>query len=340
MKSKFYLLISAFAILAVTAFAAFTNRGAATEIVYDFSVFNPETDVPTDPNWSYTEGDWGNIRNAAALETPTAINERLANVKFTCSGSGNIVWQLYASMDYGNQIVMNNSGVSMNLPEVSAGDEIVFYATSSRDAEFAGQTIAKNADYAEYTIVAEEDAPTISLPRGLTIRTITVRKSAAERQPSTLDFSVFDPATDIPTSELWSYAEGDWGSVRNAAALETPTAINDRLADALWTCSGSGNIVWQLYAANEGYGNQIVMNNSGVSLTLTKALAGDELVFYATANRDAEFAGQTIVKNAPYAEYTLVAEEDAPTISMPRGLTIRTITIKPATADTRTSKHT
>jgi len=159
------------------------------------------------------------------------------------------------------------------------------------------------------------------------INNIVINYAADSTPLAVYDFSVFRD-TDMPTSDLWSYAAGDWGSVRNAEGLADATAINSRLANVLFTCSGSGNIVWQLYAANEGYGNQILMNSSSVSINLPEASAGDEIVFYATANREAEFAGTTIAKNADYAEYTLIAEEDAPTIAMPRGLAIRTITIK------------
>ena len=90
MKKKITFLLSALVVV-VTAFATFPKKSAAEEIVYDFSVFDVATDVPTSDLWSYAEGDWGSVRNAAALETPTAINTRLANVLFTCNGSGNIV---------------------------------------------------------------------------------------------------------------------------------------------------------------------------------------------------------------------------------------------------------
>ena len=331
MKKKIIFLLSTLMVV-VTAFATFTKKGVAQEIVYDFSVFDVATDVPTSDLWSYAEGDWGSVRNSAALETPTAINARLANVQFTCSGSGNIVWQLYAANEgYGNQLVINSSGVTMLLPEVSKGDKIVYYASANKDIVFGDYSIAKNAEYAEYTFEAESDAPAISMPKNLIIRTITVIKTAPK--DIVHDFSVFDAATDVPTSDLWSYAEGDWASVRNAAALETPTAINDRLANVLFTCSGSGNIVWQLYAANEGYGNQLVINSSGVTMILPEASAGDQIVFYASANKDITFGEYSIAKNAEYADYSLVAESDAPAISMPKNLMIRTITIKKGGAD-------
>lgn len=227
MKKKFIFLCSAFAILAATAFATFANRSGATEIVYDFSVFNAETDQPTSDNWSYAAGDWGSIRNAAGLETPSAINARLANVLFTCNGSGNIVWQLYSANEgWGNQIVMNNSGVKMQLPEASAGDEIVFFATANRDAEFAGQTIAKNAEYANYTIKAEADAPTIDMPRGLTIRTITIKKGGAAPAGKTWDMAA------ITEADMQGYVKDEGNLTGNAYAgnPEAWAALNNNAA--------------------------------------------------------------------------------------------------------------
>ena len=85
MKKHLLFLLSAF-VVAVASFATFANKSATGDIVYDFSVFDVATDVPTSDLWSYAEGDWGSVRNAAALETPTAINTRLANVLFTGVG--------------------------------------------------------------------------------------------------------------------------------------------------------------------------------------------------------------------------------------------------------------
>ena len=341
MKKKFIFLCSAFAILAVTAFATFANRGGATEIVYDFSVFNAETDQPTSDNWSYAAGDWGSVRNAAALETPTAINARLANVLFTCGGSGNIVWQLYAANEgYGNQIVMNNSGVSIQLPEASAGDDIIFYATANRDAQFGDYTIAKNAEYANYTFTADADAPTMVLPRGLTIRTITIKKGGAAPAGKTWDVSA------ITEADMQGYTDGAgnltgkfstdptaWAALYNNAAFEGELMKNATepfgpTAGLTFKAGGSKWVYVRFYG--EPYGFHIHSNNKDLQMNIP-AGAGKAVILKTYGGiitvLDETAAEASIEKGSAYNYYLLNAKAETVKLKLAKNTEIQKITV-------------
>ena len=342
MKRKLTFLMSAL-IIAITAFATFAKRSAAQEIVYDFSVFT-EADVPTSDLWSYAAGDWGSVRNAEGLAEATAINSRLANVLFTCNGSGNIVWQLYAANEgYGNQIVMNNSGVSINLPEASAGDEIVFYATANREAEFAGTTIAKNANYAEYTLVAEQDAPTIALPRGLTIRTITIKKSAGGAN-KTWDFTAINANDTIGYVDnagnmtgKYSDDPNAWASFYNNAAFEGELMMNATQAfgptKGLSFKTGGSKWLYIRFYPNEYGGWQLFSNNKDLEITIPAA-EGKLVVLTAYNDKGGAITvvsgaeGETVALPTAYDEVALNATADNVVLKVAKNTYINKIEVK------------
>ena len=345
MKRKLSFLVSAL-IIGIVAFAtgSLGSLGDANEIVYDFSSFNAETDQPTSDKWSYAAGEWGSVRNAEALETASAINERLANVLFTCSGSGNIVWQLYAANEgYGNQIVMNNSGVSINLPEAKAGNQIVFHATANREAEFAGATIAKNAEYADYTIVAEEDAPTIALPRGLTIRTITIKKSAAPVD-KTWDFTKIAANDTIGFVDNGGNMTGKysddpnaWAAFYNNAAFEGELMMNATEAfgptkGLSFKADGSKWLYIRFYPEEYG-GWQLYSNNKDLQITIP---AAEGKVVVLTAYNDSESAitvvsgakEESVALGKAYDEVMLNATADKVVLQLPKKTYINKIEVK------------
>ena len=277
MKKKFIFLCSAFAILAVTAFATFANRSGASEIVYDFSVFNAETDLPVNAGFLYTEGEWGNIANDGQIES-VAINSRLANIKWSTSGSSRaVIWQLYST---GMQVVMNQSGVTAQFTEASVGDEIIFYATSNRDAQFGDYTIAKNAEYANYTFTADADAPTMVLPRGLTIRTITIKKGGAAPAGKTWDMTAITEADmqgyvkDEGNLTGTAYA-GDpnaWAALNNNAAFEGELMKNATepfgpTAGLTFKANGSKWVLVRFYPEEYG-GFHICSNNKDLQMNI------------------------------------------------------------------------
>lgn len=281
MKKKIIFLMSAL-LVAVLGFASFVNKESAQNIVYDFSVFDETTDMPTTEYWTCTTGSWGSARSAGAMDNQP-INSRLADVLFTCTGSSNIIWQLYENDGLGNQLVANSSTVSITLPKAAAGDQIVFYASGNQKngVVFAGQTIAKDADYADYTLTAEADAPTIALPKGLCIRTITIKKGSAA-EGTTWDF------TAITETDMTGYEDGAgnmtgkysddpnvWASLYNNGAFEGELMKNATepfgpTAGLKFTAGGSKWVYVRFYAETSG-GIHLMSNNKDLRLSIPAA---------------------------------------------------------------------
>ena len=344
MKKKFIFLMSALAVLTVTAFAAFVNKSAANEIVYDFSVFDAETDTPTSDNWTCATGSWGSVRSAGAMEQQP-INERLAGVLFTCTGSGNVIWQLYEGDGYGNQVVANSSTVSITLPEASVGDEIVFYASANNNIEFAGQEIAKSAEYADYTLVAESDAPTISLPKNLMIRKITIKKVPADVN------KVWD-ITTITAADMEGYVDGEgnltgtysddpnaWAALKNNAAFEGELMKNATEAfgptkGLKFKADGSNWLYVRFYPEEYG-GWQLYSNNKDLQITIP---AAEGKVIYLRAFND-DGSAITVVSGAKeesvslgksYEEVTINATADDVVLKLPKKTFIQKIEVADA----------
>lgn len=343
MKKKFIFLMSAFAVM-LAAYATITTaakKAQTADIVYDFSAFDAATDTPTSDLWSYTDDpQWANIRNASALEEPTAINTRLANILFTCSGSGNIVWQLYAGGGMGNQLVINSSGVSAKFTEVKAGDNLVFYATANREAQLGDYTIAKNADYAEYTLVADADAPTIALPRGLTIRTITIKKAAAAVTGKTWDFTKFSAESieglDDKGNLTGSYDADPtkWSAVKNSAAVDGKLMLSETkefpLTEGISFKAASGKLFVRNYPEANG-GCHLFSNDNSIEMSIPTA-AGNVVVVKATSLKNnptlavisgAEEEGAVIANSYDY--YTFHATADVLNLKYARNIAIKQI---------------
>ena len=341
MKKKFIFLCSAFAILAVTAFATFANRGGATEIVYDFSVFDAEKDMPSNDFFSFAEGGtWSSIRAAGAMDQQP-INDRLAKVLFTCTGSGNIIWQLYGQNEgYGNQVVANSSTVSITLPEASAGDEIVFFALgNNKDVEFAGKSIAKGDPPTDCVVIAETDAPTISLPKNLAIRTITIKKGGAANGKN------WDMAA-ITEADMQGYTDGAgnltgkfstdptaWAALYNNAAFEGELMKNATepfgpTAGLTFKAGGSKWVYVRFYG--EPYGFHIHSNNKDLQMNIP-AGAGKAVILKTYGGiitvLDETAAEASIEKGSAYNYYLLNAKAETVKLKLAKNTEIQKITI-------------
>lgn len=351
--------MSALAVLTVTAFAAFVNKSAANEIVYDFSVFD-EADKTVNENWSYNPNDagWNSVNNAAQV-TSSAINSRLAGILFTTTGSNAIVWQIYGVIDgtdYGKQLVVRSSGVSAQFTEASAGDEIVFFsASNNKDVEFAGQTIAKGAAYAEYTIVAETDAPTIALPKNLTIRTITIKPASADAG-RTWDITAVTAAdfegADKESGNLVEAAAfgNEWSNYKNSnGALEdeelmlsatTPfgptkglkfTAAKNKLFLRFYTSAQYGG--YHLYSDDGNGATMKIPAESGKAVIITAYTQNKPNI---TVLAGAEESGIVTEKTQGiYEDYLLNATADIVELKLDRGISINKIFVgdKPTPKD-------